>query len=104
MQAEEEGKRHDVVFVCSTSAPGYKLVNNPKYPTIVADYRKSFGILKGLPCDVFLGAHGSFFNLGEKRKLLDRNPHQNPFVDPEGCRRYVRDSEASFDQALRRQQ
>lgn len=104
MQAEEEGKRHDVVFVCSTSAPGYKLVNNPKYPTIVDDYRKTFEVLKGLSCDVLLGAHGSFFNLDEKRKLLDRNPRQNPFVDPEGCRRYLRDSQASFDQALKRQQ
>ena len=26
------------------------------YPRIAADYRHGFAVLKGLPCDVFLGA------------------------------------------------
>ena len=38
--------------------PGYRLVDNKEYPEIAADYEKTFEVLKSLPCDVFLGAHG----------------------------------------------
>jgi metallo-beta-lactamase class B len=51
-----------------------------------------------------LGSHGSFFNLAEKRKLLARTPHQNPFLDPEGYRGYLRESKATFESELRDQQ
>ena len=45
-----------------------KLVNNASYPNIVSDYERSFAELRKMPCDVFLGPHGGFFNLEEKRK------------------------------------
>lgn len=40
-------------FVCSTTAPGYKLVGNAAYPNIVDDFRRTFKILGALPCDWF---------------------------------------------------
>jgi metallo-beta-lactamase class B len=103
-QVEEAGHRYDVVFVCSTSAPGYKLVNNPNYPNIVEDYRRTFARLKTLPCDVMLGAHGSFFGLTEKRAALKINHTSNPFVNPEDYRDYLTRSEAEFESELKRQQ
>ncbi|HKY03739.1 MAG TPA: subclass B3 metallo-beta-lactamase, partial [Blastocatellia bacterium] len=66
MKVEDGGKQLDVVFIGSTTAPGYKLVNNPKYPSISADYERTFELLKSLKCDVFLAPHGSFFALKEK--------------------------------------
>lgn len=36
--------------------PGYELVVNRDYPEIADDYRKTFRLLKALPCDIFLGA------------------------------------------------
>lgn len=84
---QENGKRYHVVFVCSASVlPGIRLVNNPTYPAIASDYENTFRVLCALPCDVFLGAHGSFFNLTAKREALLRGAKPNPFIDPAGYR------------------
>lgn len=103
-QAEENGHRYDVVFVCSTAAPGYKLVNNAKYPNIVEDYRHTFARLKTFSCDVLLGAHGQLFGLNEKRAALKTHPASNPFVKPQDYRDYLARSEAEFENQLKRQQ
>ena len=100
MKVKEGEKEYDVVFYGSTSAPGYKLVNNPSYPDIVADYEKSFRLLKSLRCDVFLASHGQFYDMLGKAKLLEQNPKTNPFIDPEGYRRYLDESEKSFRKLL----
>jgi metallo-beta-lactamase class B len=93
-------KEYNVVFVGSTSAPGYKLVNNPGYPGIVADYEKTFRLLKSLPCDVFLAAHGQFYDMLGKAKVLEQGSGSNPFIDPEGYKRYLETSEKSFRKLL----
>jgi metallo-beta-lactamase class B len=100
MKVKDGGKDHDVVFVGSTSAPRYKLVNNPGYPDIVADYEKTFRLLKSLPCDVFLAAHGQFYDMLGKSKLLEQGQKSNPFIDPAGYRRYLDQSEKSFRKLL----
>jgi metallo-beta-lactamase class B len=104
MKAEEGGKQYNVVFAGSASAPGYKLVDNPKYPKIVEDYERTFRVLKNLECDVFLGAHGSFFSLLEKAILLVQGKQPNPFIDPAGYRTYVDDTEKAFREKLKAQQ
>jgi len=88
----------------STSAPDYKLVNNAKYPNIVADYQRSFRVLESLPCDVFLSAHGSFFDLKGKMARLAHGAATNPFIDPKGYRRFLEDSKESFYKQLKAQQ
>ncbi|HXQ34595.1 MAG TPA: hypothetical protein VN843_11340, partial [Anaerolineales bacterium] len=95
--------RYNVVVAGSTSAPGYKLVDNPNYPEIVADYQRTFEILKSLPCDVFLAPHGNFFDLIEKSKLLDKGAKKNPFIDPRGYRSYIEETEKAFNNELERQ-
>jgi len=40
------------------------------YPGIATDYQHTFSVLKTLPCDVFLGAHGSYFDMLEKLHRL----------------------------------
>ena len=100
MKAEEGGKSYDVVFLCGVTVPGYQLVDNPGYPDIVADYEHSFAILKALPCDVFLGAHGQYFGLRAKLESLRAHPGSNPFIDPLGYRRYLDDSEKAFQDLL----
>ena len=45
---------------------GYKLVNNALYPQIASDYERMFRVLKSLPCDVFLGAHGDYYGMEAK--------------------------------------
>ncbi|MGZ4788057.1 MAG: subclass B3 metallo-beta-lactamase [Terriglobales bacterium] len=101
--AVEGGQRYHVLFLCSVSAPGYKLVNNPKYPNIVEDYRHTFTYLKTLPCDVFLAAHASFFHMAEKRAEQKRDPGHNTFIDPEEFRKFIDDSEREFEAQLQKQ-
>jgi metallo-beta-lactamase class B len=102
MKVNEDGKQYDVVFVGSITAPGYQLVENKKYPEIVADYRKTFERLKALPCDVFLASHGQFFSLKEKSSQM--NQKTNPFVDSHGYKSYLLRSEESFNYQIEQQQ
>jgi metallo-beta-lactamase class B len=82
---------HDVVFVGSPTAPEpYRVVGNPAYPDALADYRHQFAVLESLKCDVFLGAHGSFFHLSEKLKT-----HQ--FIDPKEYRLFVTKMNEAFE-------
>ncbi len=101
MTVNEGGKRYDVVFLCSLSVPNqYRLFNNKAYPQIISDYEHSYAKLKHLHCDVFLGAHGSFFDLKEKRARLRAGGRTNPFVDPNEFRWFVAASEREFRQKL----
>lgn len=103
MAAREAGREYGVLFLCSTSVPGYQLIGNSKYPGIVRDYENSFARLRKLRCDVLLGAHGNFFGLTAKRTALQRGAGPNPFIDPTGCRRDLDDSERAFRRTLERQ-
>ena len=108
MTAEEAGKDYNLVFFCSASVlDGYVLVARPghpaSYPGIAEDYEKSFRIWKSLSCDVFLGAHGQFFDLTEKYEALKNGAQKNPFIDPAGYQAYVAQKEADFQKELERQ-
>lgn len=104
MQVMEDGKPHDVVFLCSVSILDYSLVNNPAYPGIATDFTRTFATLKSLPCDVFLGAHGRYYGLQEKMARMQKHEPGNPFIDPQGYREYLDKAEANFKQALEAQQ
>jgi metallo-beta-lactamase class B len=103
MKVNEEGKQYDVVFSTSVSTPGYTLVNNDKYPSIVDDYRRTFQILKSLPCDVFLGPHAEFFSMKEKMARMEQGAKPNPFIDHAGYLEYVADGEREFQKTLEAQ-
>jgi metallo-beta-lactamase class B len=82
--------------------PGYKLVHNAEYPQIAADYERTFTTLKGLPCDIFLGAHGSYYGMKEKYARIGQA--NNPFVDPAGYKAFVADREEAFRHELKEQE
>ncbi|HVQ31747.1 MAG TPA: subclass B3 metallo-beta-lactamase [Vicinamibacteria bacterium] len=96
MKVTESGKALDVVIVGSPNVnPGYKLVKNPAYPEMAADYERTFRVLKSLPCDVFLGAHGSYFDMEAKYPRLKEGA-ANPWIDPDGYKKYVAEREDAF--------
>jgi metallo-beta-lactamase class B len=100
-----EGTRtlHVVIVGGPNVNPGYKLVNNKAYPQIAADFHNGFQVLKRLPCDVFLGAHGVYYELQAKYvrwKAGDRDA----FIDPEGYKNFVADRERAFEAELKRQE
>jgi metallo-beta-lactamase class B len=104
LDENEAGKTLHIVIVGSPNVlDSYKLIGNKTYPQIADDFRKQFAVLKALPCDVFLGAHGGYFDLKAKHERL-KSGDNNAFVDPEGYRSYVEDREQSFEVALKRQQ
>ena len=103
LKANDAGKSYNVVIVGSPNVnPGYKLVSNPQYPQIAADYEKMFRVLKQLPCDIFLGAHGSYYNMEAKFAKL-KSGGANPFIDPEGYQRLVTEKEQEFRSELAKQ-
>ena len=103
-QVEEKGKIYHVVIVGSPNVnPGYQLVSNSNYPQIAQDYERTFRTLWSLPCDVFLGAHGSYFDMDEKFARRAKSGI-NPFIDPAGYKAYVADREAAFLAELGKQE
>ena len=95
-------KIYDVVFVGSQSALDYKFVARESYPDITSDFERSFALLNRLPCDIFLASHGSFFHLVEKHERLLRG-EANAFIDPDGYKTYLRESEQEFRNKLAQQ-
>ena len=102
-KAQEGGKTYDVVIVGSPNVnPGYKLVNNTLYPQIASDYERMFRVLKSLPCDVFLGAHGDYYGMEAKFARMQAGG-SNPFIDPDGYKSYVAEREQTFRSDLAKQ-
>lgn len=100
--AMHRGKPVDVLFQCSLTAPGYKLVGNDQYPDIVDDYRRSFDRLRKLEPDVFLANHASFFGLARKLEKLEKG-EPNPFVDREEFPRFLDRSWKSLEKEIAKQ-
>jgi len=101
---DKSGKTYDVVIVGSPNVnPGYKLVNNAEYPQIAQDYEHAFAVWKTLPCDLFLGAHGAYYDMAAKYPKLN-NGGENPFLDPAGYKAYIADRESAFQEELKKQQ
>lgn len=96
MQVRDCGKLLNAVIIGSPNVnPGYVLLNNKSYPEIATDYEKCFRVLRSLPVDLFLGAHGSYYDMERKHSQLP-TAATNPFVDPDGYHRYVTDREQAF--------
>ncbi|HEY2546836.1 MAG TPA: subclass B3 metallo-beta-lactamase [Candidatus Acidoferrum sp.] len=103
MKVTEGGKTFNVVIVGSPNVnPGYKLVGNTAYPQIADDYERMWSVLKSLPCDIFLGAHGGYFGLEEKYPMMKAGS-ANPFIDPEGYKKFIAEKEQEFRAELAKQ-
>jgi metallo-beta-lactamase class B len=99
----EDGKNLHVVIVGSPNVnPGYKLVGNKEYPQIADDYRHEFQVLNSLPCDIFLGAHGAYFDMKAKYGRWKAG-NRGAFIDPEGYKAYIADRQKAFETELQRQ-
>ncbi|MCY3844598.1 MAG: subclass B3 metallo-beta-lactamase [Acidobacteria bacterium] len=106
LEVEERGRTYLALVVCSFGVnPGYVLVDNPDYPGIADDYRATFAKARSLPVDVFLGAHGFWYDMERKveRAMTRGEDDPNPFVDPEGYRAHIDLQEGRFLEMLREQ-
>ncbi len=110
MRVTDHGKPYNAVIVGSWNVNSeFRLVNRPgraaSYPAIAADFRHTFAVLKALPCDIFLGAHGLYFGMLEKleRSKAEGGSGANVWVDPAGYREAVAERERAFEAELKRQ-
>ena len=94
------------VSICSLSLlPFMSFVEPESYPGIRADFEQSFETLRSLPADIFLGSHGSFFDMN--RKLRERDGASDPvapFIDRKGYLEYIDWAEERFRRELAEQQ
>ncbi len=109
MQVMDGGRALNVVIVGSWNVnAGFRLVDRPgmpaSYPGIAADYQRTFALLKNLPCDVFLGAHGAYFGMLDKLKRVQSGEGGNVWVDPAGYQTVLAERKGAFEAELKRQQ
>jgi len=109
MKTTQHGQPRDVVIVGSWNVlDDYRLVDKPghpaSYPGIAADFEHTFAVLKGLPCDIFLGAHGEYFDMLAKLARAKAGAGESVWVDPEGYRAAVADRGQAFREVLARQE
>jgi metallo-beta-lactamase class B len=101
-QVADGDKQFNVVVIGSPNVnPGYRLVDNKDYAEIAEDFAKTFAILKSLPCDLFLGAHGEYY--GMLAKYERHQADKNAFIDPDGYKAYVDLKEKEFLRKLAEQ-
>jgi metallo-beta-lactamase class B len=98
----DAGRELLAVDVCSLSLlPFMKFGAHESYPGIRADFERSFRTLRSLPADIFLGSHGSFFDLRRKhRAQATASDSAAPFIDHAGYMKYIDNAEQQFRHAL----
>ncbi len=102
IEVQDGAEARRAVVLCSLSIlPKARLTGKPSYPGIAQDFLRSYRKLKALPCDIFLGSHGSFFHLLEKRQIQKTGGEGNPFVDRDALREYVEAKEAGYRERLK---
>ncbi len=108
MRASIGGHLHNVVIVGSWNVnPGFRLVARAgkpaSYPGIAADYGQTFATLNKLPCDVFLGAHGEYFDMLAKLARMKAGAGESVWIDPQGYHAAVAERQKAFEAELKRQ-
>jgi len=107
LPGEPIGTMRNIVIVGGTGFwSEYHFVATPghpvSYPGIVQDFQHTFAELRGLPCDIFLGAHGVYFDLLRKLRRYSMNGPR-VFIDPDGYKQFVARSQVNFTIELNKQ-
>jgi metallo-beta-lactamase class B len=90
---QRNGQPLRIAYVDSMSAPDYQLIDNPRYPHITDDYRRSFGVVRTLDCDLLITPHPDASGWAPAERAA---PHPSPM----SCRAYADKAEDKFDTQL----
>src|SRR5215469_11122856 len=82
---------------------GTALIKNPQYPTIAADFKHTFEVLRRLPSDIYLTSHAGQFGLIAKYQP-GKAYSPDTFVDPYGLPRILDQLEERFRAELEEQE
>lgn len=96
IRVAERGRPLDVLFLCSLTVAGNKLVGNARYAEIVRDFRRTFARLRAERADVVLPFHP------EQAQVFER-ARDGRLIDPALLPRLVGEAEAAFGAELKKQ-
>src|SRR5690606_9887620 len=88
-----DGTPVHIAYADSLSAPDYRLLDNPRYPRIVEDYRRGFAAVRSLPCDLLIAPHPGG---------VGWNPADSdaPHPSPTSCDDYADQAEQALERQL----
>jgi metallo-beta-lactamase class B len=102
MTVRDHGRPLAVIFPCSITVGGNRLVGNKAYPGIVADFRHSFARLGAMKADVVLTGHPELADVqGRAARRIDDRP--DAFIDRTALSKLVADSRRDFELELAKQ-
>ncbi len=90
------GKPVRIAYVDSITAPGYRIVGNPRYPHLLDDYRRSFAMVRQLPCDLLLTPHPDFSG-------WDYGNAAKPHMEHVSCVAYADQAERNIEAQVKKQ-
>jgi metallo-beta-lactamase class B len=96
MPIVDKGRPLAVIFPCSVSVAGNRLIGNRAYPGIVADYRRSIAALGAMKADVVLPAHPEIADVQGRAR-------RGELVDPALLGEIVTKARSDFEAELERQ-
>ncbi len=78
------------------SADGYRYTD-PAHAFVIAGFRRSFDVMRKLPCDILFTAHPGQSGGDVKFTALRKRPAPNPFIDRGACRAVAAKHEKLLD-------
>ncbi|MBI3050514.1 MAG: MBL fold metallo-hydrolase [Acidobacteria bacterium] len=93
---QEGGRSYNVVINCSLRAPGMLT------PEVIAEFERTFTLVRSLRCDVPLGDHPAQYNMHAKHMKLESGG-ANPFIDAANCHLETDIQEAMYRAAIEEQ-
>ena len=92
-------RRLRVLFLCSITVAGNTLVGNRAYPTIVADYEKTFSKLSKMQADIVLTSHPEIADVLKREARVEAGDRR-AFIDSKALPTIVAHSKRDFETAL----
>ena len=83
----------------AVSSPDFLFTRNTTYRDAVADFQKSFAVLSGLPCDIFLSDHPEFSDLWPRLAKREGGA-PDALIDTTACQRYAATARMNFDKRI----
>ena len=84
------------------SGDGYRF-SDPAHAPVVASFRRTFGVVAALPCDILITAHPDQSDGDIKLATFRTRPKPNPFIDPRACRSLAAKYETLLDARIARE-
>ena len=96
---DDAGAARRVLFLCSITVAGNKLVGNRAYPGIAEDFRATFAKLAATRADILLTSHPEMAEVLE-REARRQAGRADAFIDPAALPALVGEMKTAFEKAL----